>query len=101
MDLNIKITKEIRGKFKGYQRKVFFNSQGIFKLSISRDGVFWRDVSYNDTATFITGNGDDSSRLFYNKTQLDDFIHNQWAGEYEYFDDKFNIEIKDDFEEME
>jgi len=98
----LKMIKERRGTFKGYEKKIVKNSQGIYKIQIKKYGDTWVDIIHNDVAMAIVFTGNVNPIYFFKKKDLDEFIEKHWFGENIYIGDEPSLEsrIEHDFEEI-
>lgn len=96
----MKMIKSLGGVFKGHQRKVLKNSQGIYKIQVRKTPDHeWRDVTYNDTALAIAGKGNPDTHLFFSISAVAMFVTQHWERESTYFEDETEIEVLDDWTE--
>lgn len=62
------------------------NKDGIYKIRVEEVTGYWRDVTWNDTATAIAGRGNPDTRYFTSRAGVDQFIRDYWHGKPKYFE---------------
>lgn len=96
----MKLLSDRDGRFAGCKKRILKNSQGLYKIQYSHDGIIFFDITYNDTAIVIAGRGNPETQYFYSKKDVDAFIEKYWNKPNE-VKGELGVGVIDDFKELE
>lgn len=78
--------------------KLLQNKQGYYKIQINQVG-YWRDVTWNDTASCIAGAGNPTAQIFSKRSDAMDFITEHTIKEKTEEPEEIEFKIDQDWQE--